>query len=200
MALLRKTKLTIEPLQTSVDVDRGFILSLSRISLEFLSLSLRFHSSVVMRNPHSSAVEPLKASLPLRDTSGNANYRGNCERGIILQKEDAPEHETNVHGEIVSGEGPASPGDFIAQEDFNALNTDLPWDGHYGSHMHWIPSKAKEEKNTVKLARIPGALSLQDRSRYRQYRQRSRKELGKDGKPVWSNEMEDAFQIGMTCD
>lgn len=58
----------------------------------------------------------------------------------------------------------------------------------YGSHMY--------EDDNGNIRRIQGALTELECARYLAYKHRNRKEKGKDGKEVWPDHLEEAFQIG----
>jgi len=62
----------------------------------------------------------------------------------------------------------------------------------YGSHMY--------EDGKGHIRRIQGALTELECARYLAYKHRSRKDKGKDGKEVWPDHLEEAFQIGRTAD
>jgi len=62
----------------------------------------------------------------------------------------------------------------------------------YGSHMY--------EDDQGHIRRIQGALTELECARYLAYKHRSRKDKGKDGKEVWPDYLEEAFQIGRAAD
>ena len=106
--------------------------------------------------------------MPLGSTSGNANFRV----------------EDWQNGNLNGGVGNRALGNGFGQNFFD------------NSHLERLETKDRAGKKVFKLQRMPGALSGSEQSRYRQYRDRARKDVGKDGKQVWSDKMEDAFQIG----
>ena len=60
-----------------------------------------------------------------------------------------------------------------------------------GSHMY------QETRNGRTVSRrIPGTLTENECARYLQYKNRARKDKGKDGKEIWPDYLEEAFQIG----
>ena len=121
-----------------------------------------------MRNSHSTDTVLPRSPIPLGPTSGNANWNA----------ESAPLRLNSEYG---------GPNDFSLSEETNP----------FGSHLHWLPDKNDKQRKVLRLRRIAGALSPRERSRYRAYRLRARKDIGKDGQEIWSDKMEEAFQIGM---
>ncbi len=61
-----------------------------------------------------------------------------------------------------------------------------------GSHMY------EDKKGHIR--RIQGTLTELECARYLEYKHRGRKDKGKDGKEVWPDHLEEAFQIGRTAD
>ena len=62
----------------------------------------------------------------------------------------------------------------------------------YDSHMY------EDDKGHIR--RIQGALTELECARYIAYKHRTRKDKGKDGKEVWPDYLEEAFQIGRPAD
>ena len=120
-----------------------------------------------------SNASPLQSTQrPLCDTSGNANFRA----GVDFNFNTAPE-----------------PTPSTLDEDLKNLNTSLT-DFSHSIYKHVI--EQDDGTSTWWWERIPGALTASEQPRYDAYRRRTRKDVGKDHKPVWPNELEDAFQIG----
>lgn len=65
-----------------------------------------------------------------------------------------------------------------------------------GSHLFPLTMPDAHGVQREVVLRIDEALREEDQSRYRDYRQRSRQDIGKDGLPVWPEELENAFQRG----
>ena len=61
----------------------------------------------------------------------------------------------------------------------------------YGSHLY--------EDGQGNIRRIQGALTELECARYLAYKHRARKDKGNDGKEVWPDSLEEAFQIGQTA-
>ena len=147
---------------------------LQRLSFSFLKLLLlhQLYSPAVSkmtRFRYQDNQLDFGAYLPLNDTSGNANPRINSWRG---------ESSTT----LTSGfDGPV------------LLN---PYSSTHPSHFCYQEEKDQQGKKRLMLRRIPGALSRYEQSRYRQYRMRARRNTKPDGEQIWSDDAEEAFQIG----
>ena len=138
---------------------------------------MTFHTS---SEPHRtntlfSNASPLHSTQrPLCDTSGNANFR--ADDGFNFN---------------------SPPGPTPALVDHQELKRMSSRVAGYGQSIYEAEVKQKDGRPAWQWKRIPGALTTKEQPRYQAYRARSRKDIDKkSGKPVWPEELEDAFQIG----
>ena len=99
----------------------------------------------------------------------------------------------NTHSNIENGFGPSKP----IQQPHQYVELQHPRNSQESQSSQ---SKAQKEEieQREKWQRLSRAITGQQRksARYVAYRKRQRKEKGKDGKEVWSVEMDDAFMRG----
>lgn len=162
----------------------------------------------------ASSILPPSASIPsvvgndlhqrrpgraLQDLSGNAQPYGS--NGVIV---DAPKGVTeNVH-HLAQQQSHQLPQHFL-QPSFS--KTGLPLLRPYGSQPQPAPITPIDRKRSYQDG--PGEPQVQvpsrmwprgylDSQKYKDYRARPRRDTGPDGQAVWSDELEEAFQEGMS--
>ena len=112
-----------------------------------------------------------KTNMPLSSTSGNANFRPS-----------------------VWEDGDMGDGTGAAAVDAPSLPTFLA----PKCYVHQVEKTDALGDKYYTVSPTPGALPEYEGNKrtYEDYLNRSRKDIGKDGKQVWSVEMENAFQYG----
>ena len=128
----------------------------------------------------------------LRDTSGNTGFIYTVrERQSDFDIPTGPKHHARNHVQQYMREGRGSSA-------YGRNDVGFHRPGFLHSHESiYCPRLDAQGNPPNNFQRTYGALTADEIPRYREYRQRTRKDIGQDGQPVWPDALEEAFQIGI---